>query len=68
LLIEFVQQDDLRIRIGLREGHSFRGSGACSEEVFGNLDIERRADPGIELGWEAGIRAESSERSELVEA
>jgi hypothetical protein len=50
LLIEFVQQNDLRIRIGLREGHSFQGRVACSEEVFGNLDVERHADPGIELG------------------
>ena len=51
---EFVQQNKLRVRIGLREGRSRRRRGACSDEVLVDLDVAGGADPGIELGWEAG--------------
>jgi hypothetical protein len=47
---------------GLRENCSrVSEGGARGNEVPVNLDFTYAADPGIELGWEAGIRAHSGE-------
>ena len=45
-----------KIRNGLRDRRSRWRRGARSDEMLVNVAVMRGAGPGIELGWEAGIR------------
>ena len=52
---EFAQEIPRDLMNGLRENYSRWRRGARRDEVLADLDLTCAADPGIELGWEAGI-------------
>ena len=55
-ILEFAQEIQRDLMNGLRENRSRWRRGARRDETVVNLDRICAADPGIELGWEAGIR------------
>jgi hypothetical protein len=53
---EFAQEMPRDLMNGLRENYSRWRRDARRDEVLVDLDLSCVADPGIGLGWEAGIR------------